>query len=319
MAAFNFQLQGFPAANRDAVVTMTQESTGQSIQRSPFLDGSLIVRDLDPGFYQVTVTHPNLFNPIYKERVRLFPQPEPTFVPITVPAYVFVNAPVSDTPAVSLAPVQQKAQDIGNTLKPILTKSPGEAIRAADWNILAGAVSDLAGTMLQFTNLVSPLGHTHADILNLIGQVQENIRQFSEAVGRSLLQLQREIEVAALRQTVTDVLGVTGPSSAAQDNVKKTVTDSLNDLASSIQVDTPVFTQKLAATGTLLASSISDLAQSAGPNASQFLQQAPVQQLSGVARTYTDAGTQTTAFAELQTYQRSTAIAGGTFTRALKE
>src|SRR5215472_1598957 len=144
MASLVTKLQGFTLANRDAVVNITQESTGQSIQRQPFLDGSLIVRDLDPGFYQVTVTHPNLFDPIYTGRVRVFPQPEPTFVPITVPAYLFVNVPISDTPAVSLAPVQQKGSDIGNSLKPILAKSPGEAIRAADWNVLACAVSDLA-------------------------------------------------------------------------------------------------------------------------------------------------------------------------------
>jgi hypothetical protein len=313
MASFNFQLQGFPAANRDAIVNITQESTGQSIQRQPFLDGSLVVRDLDPGFYQVTVTHPNLFDPIYTGRVRLFPQPEPTFVPITVPAYVFVNVPINDTPAVSLAPVQQKASDIGNSLKPILAKSPGEAIRAADWNVLAGAVSDLAAVVGQLTTLVSPLGHTHPDILSTISQVQDNIRTFSESVGRSILQLQREIEVQALRQTANSVLTLGN----ASDAVKNSVIGKIDDLEASIQSDTPVFTQKLSTTGTLLLATINDLATSAGATADTFLSQPPVQQLSGVARTYTDAGTLNSPFSELQTYQRSTAVAGSTFTRAL--
>ena len=47
-STLNMQLTGFPAANRDAEVTLTNAATGQTIKRSPFLDGSLLVRDVGP-------------------------------------------------------------------------------------------------------------------------------------------------------------------------------------------------------------------------------------------------------------------------------
>jgi hypothetical protein len=63
-AAFQIQLQGFVPAYRDAVVKLTNESTGQVVERKAFLDGSLAVRDLDPGMYEIEVNHPNLNLPI---------------------------------------------------------------------------------------------------------------------------------------------------------------------------------------------------------------------------------------------------------------
>jgi hypothetical protein len=48
-STLNLQLQGFPAANRDAEITLVNHATNQTLTRNVFLDGSLVVRDLDAG------------------------------------------------------------------------------------------------------------------------------------------------------------------------------------------------------------------------------------------------------------------------------
>ncbi len=129
-AAFNFQLQGYQPAFRDATISLVHEATGQTFERKAFLDGSLVVRDLDPGFYQVSVRHPNLINVIDQRRVRLFPQPAPTKIFVPVPADIFRDTPIRDIPDADLAPVQQTAASVNATVSPIGSKQPGEAILA---------------------------------------------------------------------------------------------------------------------------------------------------------------------------------------------
>jgi hypothetical protein len=313
MADFRLQLQGFPAANRDATVRLTQESTGTVVERKPFLDGSLLVRDLDPGFYQVQVIHPNLIQPIDDRRIRIFPQPAPTFLPIVIPDNLFTNNPIRDIPDADLTPVQQTATAVRAQLQPVGSKSPGETIRAADWNVLVGAVSDLAGAVLELTNLVSPRGHDHPEIAEKINEVQDNLRKFAEAFGRSLLQLYREIEAEALRRSLTDVLDA---GNASQDT-RSQVLGRVLELSNSLQSDTSVFTQKLSTTGSLVLTTINQLAVAQGANADAFLARPDVQKLSGVAQQYTSAGTQIQADSELLTYQRTTAAAGGKFGEAI--
>ena len=76
-ASFDIRLAGYPAANRDAQVTLVNQVTGVSLTRKPFLDGQLLLRDLEPGPYEMTVAHPNLVQPIDRRTIRLFPQPFP--------------------------------------------------------------------------------------------------------------------------------------------------------------------------------------------------------------------------------------------------
>lgn len=306
MAAANIQLQGFVAANRDAVVKLTQEATGQTIERKPFLDGSLLVRDVDPGFYQLTVSHPNLIQPIDTRRIRIFPQPAPTLVPIPVPETLFKDTPIRDVPDADLGPVQQALTAIRTTVAPLAAKGPGEAIRAADWNALAGGVSDLAAAVLQLCTLVSPKGHDHPEIAEKIGEVQENIRRFAEAFGRSLLSMQREIETASLHQTATDVLDLAGASA----DIRASTLGRIADLQATTQADTPTFTAKLAQAGNVLLTQVNELAVAKGAEADDFRAQPAVQKLVDSARNYSEAGTQIRPESELLTYQRTTTAAG---------
>ncbi len=315
MATFNIQLQGFPPANRDANIKLVNQLTGVALERKPFLDGSLLVRDLDPGNYELEVTHPNLLQPIERRIVRLFPQPLPTIVPVPIPENLFRDTPIRETPDADLTPVQQAATGARDRLAPIGGKSPGEAIRAADWNVLVGAVSDLANATLQLSNLVSPRGHDHPEIEEKIGEVQGNIRRFAEAFGRSLLELRREIETANLRRTINDVIDLA--PAEVQPAARERLLGRIEDLRATVVSDTPTFTQKLSSAGNFVLSEVNELAVAAGAGADDFRNQAVVQTLVNTARSYQEAGTQVRPENELQTYLRTTRTTGGQLTNLI--
>lgn len=317
MAGINFQLQGFTPANRNAEITLVNQLTGAEIKRKPFLDGSLVLRDIDPGPYQLQVTHPNLLTPIDQRIIRVFPQPQPTFVPIPVPADLFRDTPIRDIPDADIGPVQQSVTSVRDRIAPIAGKSPGEAIRAADWNVLAGAVSDLAQATLELASLVSPKGHDHPEIAEKIAEVQGNIRIFAEAFGRSLLELRRELETATLRRRVNEVVDL-APIDDRQ-AVRDRLLGRLDDLELSLSADTATFTQKAAAAGNVLLGEVNTLAVAAGAGADDFRAATPVQALVTTAQAFADAGTQVKPENELQTYLRTTRAAGPKLRVALGE
>lgn len=306
-ATFQIQLQGYTPANRDAAIRLVNEATGAVFERKPFLDGSLTVRDLDPGYYQVQVSHPNLVNLIENRRVRLFPQPAPTLVPIPVPSDLFRDTPIRDIPDADLKPVQSTAAAVRDQLRPLADKGPGEAIRAADWNTLVNAVSDLATSVLELTRLVAPQGHDHPEIAERIDEVQGNVRRFSEAFGRSLIELRREIETEDIERTAVNVLD----RAQAPPEIRERVIGRLLGLREAVQSDTPQFTQKLANTGSVLLTTVNELAESQGAEADDFRALPEVIKLLNTAQTYYTAGTQTRPESELLTYVQSSRVAGG--------
>ena len=299
--SFNIQLQGYTPANRDATVRLVNQSTGQVIERKPFLDGSLLVRDVDPGMYQLQVTHPNLISPIDQRPIRLIPQITPTFVPVIVPPELFRDTPIRDIPDKDLTPVQQAATASRAQLQPISSKAPGEVIRAADWNALVDGVMDLANAVIELTHLVTAQGHDHPEIAEKIDEVQGNVRRFTESFGRSLLELRRDIETQRLRQNVENVLSA---GSAAAD-VRPRVIGRVATLEQTVQADTTLFTRSLTQTGNQLLTEINDLANQQGGEAQTFLQRPEVVQLTETARSYVQAGTQVRPEAELGTYNRT--------------
>lgn len=306
-STLSMQLQGYAAANRDAVVKIKHEATGATVERKPFLDGSLQVRDLEPGFYEVEVTHPNLTLPIDRRRVRVFPQIAPTRVTIPVPETLFRDTPIRDIPDADLAPVQQTVTGIRSALAPLGAKASGEVIRASDWNALAGAVADLAGAVLELTGLLTPRGHDHAEIADKIAEVQDNLRRFAEAYGRSLLELKREIETQNLDTNVGSVLDAAGAAEGHREVLK----GKIRELQAMVQSDTRTFTGKLSNTGGVILQHVQDMALEMGDGADAFLAREDVQQVQAMARRYYDAGAQTRAEQELLTYERTSTDARG--------
>jgi hypothetical protein len=305
------QLSGFPFANRDAVVTLTNAATGQTLTRSPFLDGSLVVRDLDPGLWQMKVTHPNLVTPIYQQVIRIFGQPTPTFVPVPIPPANFQDTPIATVPEANLGPVQQALTSIRDSIGPVQGKSPGEVIRAADWNVLATAVQDLAANVLQLTNLVSPIGHTHPEIADKIEQVQSNLTDFAQSFGQALLQVEREFETVNLRQNLTAALDQAQASQATRDDLLGRV----ETLSNSVQADPSAFTTQLSNTGNRVLTSMA-AAITANP---ALANNASVQKAQQMATQYATSGTATNAAAELNIYKRTTSVSGNKLAGALNK
>jgi hypothetical protein len=308
-ASFDIRLQGLPAANRDAQIKLVSQVTGAQIIRKPFLDGQLLVRDLDPGPYELTVSHPNLISPIDKRMIRLFPQPFPTRVPVPVPPDLFRDSPIRDVPDADLSPIQQLATSVKQAVGPIGGKAPGEVIRSDDWNTLVSAVSDLSSAVLELTRLVSPVGHNHPEIEEKIGEVQGNIRRFIESFGKSLVELRRDIENQNLRKNVRDVLTLAGrdPNSPTDPLIARVA-----DLELAVNQTSPVFSTKLANTGSVILNNINVLANERDdPDA--FLADPAVTNLVRVATQYQNAGTQSTPEEELKTYSRTGATQASKF------
>lgn len=303
MPSFNFQLKGFTPANRDAEITLVEEVSGKQIKRKPFLDGSLSLKNLNAGFYQVKVQHPNLINPIFTKRVRLFPQPRPTVITVPVPEDIFSDTPIRDIPDKDVGPVQQSVSAVADSLAPIGEKVSGEVIRSADWNTLVGAVSDLAAAVLELTSLVSPKGHDHPEIAEKIAEVQNNLLNFAESYGQNLLQLQREIEALNMRRKIEDVYNL-GKVPEAE---RAPVLERVDELTKNLQLPAPVWTSKLANVGGLVLSQMNTIATNQD-DPDEFINNDQVKEVVNFATQYHTSGVQTTAESELNIYRKTNAV-----------
>jgi hypothetical protein len=294
-------------------VKLLNQATGKTVTAKPFLDGSLTVRNLEPGPYQMTVLHPNLINPILTKKIRVFPQPTPTRIPIPIPADLFRDTPIQDIPDADLGPVQAVAASVGSSVAPIAGKAPGEVIRSSDWNVLAQAITDLAGAVGELTRIVAPLGHNHPEIEVKINEVQGNIQRFSEAFGRSLLELRREIESENLRKRLGTVLDEGGASTELRDRVFTRI----KDLELITQDPTPVWSKAIAGHGTAMIREIQELAEEQESPA-EFLQATSVVQTFALLENFAAAGGKTKPEDELLTYSRGTAKVGPSVFGALR-
>lgn len=307
-SAFQFQLSGYAPANRDAVVRLTNAATGVTIERKPFLDGSLLVRDLEPGPYEVAVLHPNLIAPVFQKPVRLFPMPMPTRVPVPVPPALFRDTPIAETPDADLTPVGQAAEAARRQTGGLARKAPGEVIRADDWNALAGAVADLARAVADLTRLVAPQGHDHPELEAKIDEVQGNVRRFAEAYGKSLLELRREVEAQKARKQLDRAVGELELTPA--DPRVGRLYERLDDLEGAVLADPLVFTDKLARFGTGVIDVVNAVADERDDPA-EVLGRDSVAGLANVATFYAASGRKTRPEAELDVYKGSAARTGG--------
>jgi hypothetical protein len=211
----NLQLNTKSAYNRDMMVELTNQATGEMKTVKPYLDGTVVARNIDPGQWRAVVKHPNLLWPVYDRPIRVFPD-RPTFVPVTIPDNIFENTPIEDTPDADVGPVQNRLEDAAAAADAQANKLAGQPIYADDWNTMAGTISDLAQSNADLSRLVSPLGHDHPEIAIKIDEVQTNLQRFYDLFGRSLAQLQRQVQQLALQRKVEAAVGKAGDITPAQ-------------------------------------------------------------------------------------------------------
>jgi hypothetical protein len=205
----NLQLNTKSVFNRDMEVELTNQATGQKMTVKPYLDGKVIARNIEPGQWRAVVKHPNMLFPIYDRPIRVFPN-RPTVVPIRIPENIFENTPIKDTPDADLGPVQARFDEAAAAAAGQANKMPGQPIYSDDWNNVAGTIADLARANRELSELVSPLGHDHPEIAAKIDEVQANMQRFYDLFGRSLAQLQRQVEQLALVRKVEAAAGAAG-------------------------------------------------------------------------------------------------------------
>ncbi len=205
MPAMKLQLNTPVEITRDLQVQVVDQVSGRSIAATPFLDGSVNVRNLDPGSYRVTVRHPNLPFAVIDRPIRVLPE-RPTFVPLQIDLGQFENTPVRDVPEEDLGPVRTQLDDAGSLAERLSVKRGGEPIFADDWNQLAGAVDQVAAASVELTRRVSAHGHDHPELIEKLDQIQRNLQRFLEVFGRSMAQIQRQVQQLALQQQANQAL-----------------------------------------------------------------------------------------------------------------
>lgn len=199
---------GFPAANRDLTVEVRDPLTSQVVRTAkPYLDGSVRLTDVAAGAYELAVLHPNLALPVIRRPIRILPSGD-TRVSVLIDPSQFRNTPIADIPDANLGPVRDAVTSVGETALPLASKQPGEAIRADDWNTMAGAVRDLATAVAELTRLVSPTGHDHPELVTKFGEMSRNFDQLVNTLSASMTELQRQIQAQRMRKQIDDLVSV---------------------------------------------------------------------------------------------------------------
>lgn len=199
MKYLNLQLNTAPAINRDLEVELINEVSGTVVKRlKPYLDGSLRVRDLDPGPWRLKVRHPNRVYDLIDRPFRVLPD-RPTYIPINIPKEIFSDTPIRDTPEADLEPERGRLLEAEASASGQGEKIAGQPIFAGDWNALAGTVADVAKTTVDLSQKVAPLGHDHPELVEKIDELQSNLERFFDVFGKTVVQLQRQMQKMALQ------------------------------------------------------------------------------------------------------------------------
>lgn len=199
MKFVNLQLNTEPAINRDLDVELISEASGARKTVKPYLDGSVRIRDLEPGGWRVVVKHPNLVHSVLDRRIVVLPD-RPTYVPLQIPKDIFSNAAIRETPEEDLSPELGRLDEVVGKSDQQAKKIAGQPIFADDWNALAATVGDVARTTRDLAQKVSPIGHDHPELVEKLAELQANLERFFEVFGETVVQLQRQIQQLALRQ-----------------------------------------------------------------------------------------------------------------------
>jgi hypothetical protein len=277
MSDLTMNILGFPAVNRDLSVQLLDPVT-QNVVRTvtPFLDGTVRVPNIDPGAYEINVLHPNLPTPVLRRPIRVLPV-GPTNVTVLIDPSRFRNTPIEDVPDANLTPVADMTKSIAETVTALGTKVPGEAIKSQDWNTLANGVRDLSNTTGELTQLVSPIGHDHPELVAKINEMQTNFQTLLDTLTQALAELQRQIQTLRLQKQVNDLLDQASidPNSAQG----KEFTNLVDTLTTKVTDPPSAFSRSTRDTAVQLSTKLETLidAHATDPN---FANSAPVSQIS---------------------------------------
>jgi hypothetical protein len=252
MQRLDLQLNTPPSINRDLRVTLINETTGKQHRTTPFLDGTVQMRNLEPGPWRVKVEHPNFVHAILDRPIRVLPE-RPTFVPLRIPTDIFSNTPVRDIEDQDLGPEQARLDDAADGATRQANKVAGQPIFAADWNELAATVADVARSTQDLSRKVAPLGHDHPEIVERIDEVQANLERFFDVFGKTVVELQREIQKLALRNQIDEVLDQIPSDTSGKRQEMYRILGKLDDVAAD---SPPVYTRRFKLVGEELAAAL---------------------------------------------------------------
>lgn len=258
----NLTLNTPAALARDTKVELVHQLSGKKTEVTPYLDGTASVRGLADGAYTMRVTHPNFTFPLHTQDIRVFPD-RPTIVPIVIPPDLLTFSAIEDRPDANLGPVQAELDTALATASRQGGKKGGEPIYAADWNELSTAVASVANATQQMTRLVSVDGHNHPELEKKIGELDTNLQKFFDIFGRTIVELQRQIQQLALQRQVDDALNA---ARLPQDDSSRLALKTQIDKLSLATHDPPaVYTRKVQEVGRAMEATLS--AVTASPEA----------------------------------------------------
>ena len=310
MAVMKLQLNTPTEITRDLQVQVVDLVSARTFTTTPNLDGTVNVRNLSPGQYRVKITHPNLTFPVLDQPVRVLVQ-RPTLVPIKVDLNIFENTPVRDIAEADLAPVQRSLADAQDGAEKQNGKQGGEPIYAADWNALADVVGDIADATLELTRRVSPVGHDHTELIEKLNEIQRNLERFLDVFGRSMAQVQRQLEVLALQQRVGQAFDQIPDVSSAQRAEIDSIVRALDD----VRIDNPyVYTTRYKRVGEQLEAKVVEILSGATPDVEDDPR---VVELVSAAQTMSATKPASSFEDEVRNHLKVDEIGGGNFGKAL--
>lgn len=255
MNDLTMSILGFPAVNRDLEVDLIDSATRKSVRKVvPFLDGTVRIPQILPGSYEIQVRHPNIATPVITRPIHVLPSGN-TNITVLIDPTKFRNSAIEDIPEANLKPVADLSSSIAETIAPLASKTPGEAIRSSDWNALAGAVRDLATTNVQLTRLVSPVGHDHPELVAKIEEMSGNFTTLLDTMSQALAELQRQILTMSLQKQVDDVLDKT----EAPPPKRKEFEDLIKNLQQNVTASPAIYSKAARATAQQLSTKLETL------------------------------------------------------------
>lgn len=206
MNNLTMNILGFPAVNRDLTVQVRDPITQNVVREvKPFLDGTVHIPKIDPGAYEIMVTHPNFTLPILRRPIRVLPVGD-TKISVLIDPSQFRNTPIEQVPEANLTPVRDLARSVAETVTPLSNKQPGEAILSHDWNTMGASIRDLSNAFNESMQLVSPVGHSHPEYVKKFDEITTNFQNLLNVLSSAMTELQRQIQADRLQRQVLDVL-----------------------------------------------------------------------------------------------------------------